>query len=318
MRRDRAALWAMLTLSIILLTIGFARKKSFSMPSIAVVPKGTTHIYWQSVRKGAEKAGEEFGFKILWTGPERETDRERQIQIVEDFIEQRVDGVVLAPCDAKALAPSVERLFSAKIPCVIIDSGIETPKYASFAATDNYQGGALAAKRMGKILGGSGKIVVVKYVPGSGSTTDRENGFIDTIAKEFPDIRIMDAKYGQDTVETALQATEDLLTKNPDLQGLFACNSSTSVGAMQALQSQRRKEVKMIGFDSEAALVKGLKNALIDSLVVQNPFKMGYEGVKSVALARQGKELPRRQDTGVQLITKESLANPDTAALVGE
>ncbi len=308
----------MLALSAVLLAIGFARKKGSSLQSIAVVPKGTTHIYWQSVRKGAEKAGNEFGYKILWTGPERETDRERQIQIVEDFIEQRVAGVVLAPCDAKALAPSVERLFASKIPCVIIDSGIDTPKYVSFAATDNYQGGALAARRMGKILGGAGKIVVVKYVPGSASTTDRENGFIDTLAKEFPDIKITDAKYGQDTVETALQATEDLLTKNPDLNGLFACNSSTSVGAMQAIQSQRRKEVKMIGFDSETALVNGLKDGLIDSLVVQDPAKMGYEGVKSVALARKGKEVQRRQDTGVQLITKDSLSNPETAALVGE
>ena len=278
--------------------------------SIAVIPKGTTHIFWQSVHAGAEAAGKEFGFKIFWNGPERETDRERQIQIIEDFIVQKVSGIVLAPLDKKALIPSVEKLDAIKLPCAIIDSGIDTDKVLTFAATDNFQGGVLAAKRMGEILGGRGKVVVVKYVPGSGSTTERENGFIETIQKEFPGIQIVDAKYGQDTVETALQATEDLLTRNKDLQGLYACNASTSVGALQGLQSQKRSEVKMIGFDAEKALLDGLKAGQIDALVVQNPFKMGYEGVKAVALKLKGEAVAKRIDTGVEVITKARLEEP--------
>jgi ribose transport system substrate-binding protein len=278
--------------------------------SIAVIPKGTTHIYWQSVHAGADAAGKEFGYEILWNGPERETDRERQIQIIEDFIVQKVDGVVLAPLDREALVPSVEKLASLNIPCAIIDSGIKTDKYVCYAATDNYQGGVLAARRMGKILDGKGKVVVIKYVPGSGSTTDRENGFIDTIGKEFTGIQIVDTKYGQDTVETALQATEDLLTKQPDLQGLFACNASTAVGAFQALQSQKRPEVKMVGFDAEKALINGLQAGQIDALVVQNPYKMGYEGVKAVVSKIKGQPVEKKIDTGVEVITKDSLSDP--------
>jgi ribose transport system substrate-binding protein len=283
---------------------------------IAVIPKGTTHIFWQSVHAGAKKAGEEFGYQIQWNGPERETDRERQIQIIEDFIVQKVDGIVLAPLDKQALIPSVEKLASRKIPCAIIDSGIETDKYICFAATDNYQGGAMAARRMGEILQGKGKIVVVKYVPGSGSTTDRENGFIETIQKEFPGIQIVDSKYGQDTVETALQATEDLLTRHPDLQGLYACNASTSVGALQGLQSQKRTTVKMVGFDAEKALVDGLKAGQIDALVVQNPFKMGYEGVKAVVTQIKGQPVPKRIDTGVEIVTKAKLDDPQIKELL--
>ncbi len=278
--------------------------------SIAVIPKGTTHIYWQSVHAGAKAAGDELGYEILWNGPERETDRERQIQIIEDFIVQKVDGIVLAPLDRKALVPSVEKLSSLNLPCAIIDSGIDTDKYICFAATDNYQGGVLAARRMGKILDGKGKVVVIKYVPGSGSTTDRENGFIDTIKKEFTGIQIVDTKYGQDTVETALQATEDLLTKQPDLQGLFACNASTAVGAFQALQSQKRPEVKMVGFDAEKALINGLQAGQIDALVVQNPYKMGYEGVKAVVAKIKGQPVEKKLDTGVEVITKASLEDP--------
>jgi len=284
--------------------------------AIAVIPKGLAHFYWQAVRAGAKSACDEFGYQMYWNGPERETDRERQIQIVEDFMVQKVDGIVLAPLDRKTLVPTLEKLAQAKIPVVIVDSGIDSSNYICFAATDNYQGGVLAARRMGKILDGKGKIAVIKYIQGSGSTTDRENGFIDTIKKEFPGIQIADTKYGQDTVETALAATEDLLTRNQDLQGLFACNVSTAVGAFQALQSQKRTEVKMVGFDAEKALIDGLNAGKIDSLVVQNPFKMGYEGVKAIVMTIKGQPVPKKIDTGVNLITRENQDDPKIKELL--
>ena len=284
---------------------------------IAVIPKGTTHVFWQSIHRGALKAGEETGAEIFWNGPDREGDREKQIQIVEDFITRKVSGIVLAPNDNKALVPIVEKVAASGIPCVIIDSSIETDKYVSFVATDNYQGGVIAARRMGEILEGSGKVILIKYAPGSASTMERENGFSQTIAKEFPGIEIVDSKYGLDTVETSLQATEDLLTKNPQLDGLFACNESTAVGALRALQSSGRVgKIKMVGFDAGVLLLEALRNSDIDSLVVQNPYKMGYEGVKTLVENLQGKEVPKRIDTGVKLITKENIDSPEIQALL--
>ena len=305
-------------IAVVFILIGISRKgQGTDEIKIAVIPKGTTHIYWESVRAGAQKAGDEAGVQIFWNGPKLETDREEQIQIIEDFLIKKVSGVVLAPLDSKALVPSVEKMFDDGIPCVIIDSGIETDKIVSFAATDNYKGGVLAGQRMGEILGGQGKIIVVRYTPNSDSTTQRENGFIDTIKKDFPNIEIVDEQYGMATVETALQATEDMLTKNTELDGLYACNASTAVGAMQALQSQGRDgEVKMVGFDAEDALINGLKSGVIDSLVVQNPFKMGYEGVKAVLAALDGEEVPKRIDTGVELVTIERLEEPEIKELL--
>ena len=318
MKKALPVIIVLVVIAVVFIGIGIANKgERRSQRRIAVIPKGTTHIFWQSVRAGAEKAGAEAGVKIFWNGPEREGDREKQIQIVEDFIVQDVSGIVIAPLDSKALVPSVEKIFARNIPCAIIDSGIDTDKYVSFVATDNYEGGVIAARRMGKILSGKGKIIVVKYAAGSASTTNRENGFMDTIGKEFPGIEIVDTKYGMDTVETALQAAEDLLTKNTELDGLFACNESTSVGALRALQSQGRVEqIKMVGFDAGGLLIAGLKAGLIDSLVVQNPYKMGYEGVKAVIARLDGKEVPRRIDTGVTLITKENLETPQIQALL--
>jgi ribose transport system substrate-binding protein len=255
--------------------------------------------------------------KIFWNGPEREGDREKQIQIVEDFIVRKISGIVLAPNDRKALVPSVEKVFEKNIPCVIIDSQIDTERIVSFVATDNYKGGVIAARRMGEILAGKGNIVVIKYAPGSASTEKREAGFIETIEKEFPEVKIVDTKYGLDTVETALQATEDLLTKNAELDGLYACNESTSVGALRAMQSQGRSgKIKMVGFDAGELLIEGLKSGAIDSLVVQNPYKMGYEGVKAVVARLDGREVPKRLDTGVELVTLKRLEEPEIKALL--
>ena len=299
-------------IAAIFIGIGISRKGSGGdQITIAVIPKGTTHIYWQSVKAGAEAAGKENNVKILWSGPELETDRERQIQIIEDFMVQNVDGIVLAPLDSKAIVPSVEKISNSGIPCVIIDSGVDTENYLCFAATDNYMGGVLAARRMGKILDEKGNVIVVKYQPGSDSTTKRENGFIDTIGKEFPGITIVDAQYGQGTVEMAIQATEDMLTKNKDIDGLYACNASTAVGAMQAIDSQQLSgKIKMVGFDAEDALIKGLEGGTIDALIVQDPFRMGHLGVTTILDKLAGKPVTKLIDTGVELVTLENLQDP--------
>jgi ribose transport system substrate-binding protein len=309
---------ALVAIAAVFIIIGIIRKgSSLDERRIAVIPKGTSSVFWESVRAGAQKAGDEFGYKISWNGPELESDRERQIQIVEDFIALKVAGVVLAPNGSNALVPKVEEMFAKNIPCVIIDSEIDTDKYVSFAATNNYQGGVIAARRMGKILNGKGKVIVTKFMPGSGSTTNRENGFIDTIEKEFPDIEIVDTKYGMATVETALQAAEDLLTKHAELDGLYASNASTSVGSAQALQSQGRADnIKMIGFDAEETLIDKLRSGVVDSLVVQDPYKMGYIGVKTLVDKINGKEVPKVIDTGVELVTLERLEEPKIKALL--
>ena len=193
---------------------------------------------------------------------------------------------------------------------MIVDSGVETERYVTFAATDNYLGGVLAARRMGQILSGKGNLLVLKYAQGSASTIARENGFIETIQKEFPEMKIVDTKYGLDTVETALQAAEDLLTRNQNVKGFFACNESTAVGALQALASQKRSEIKLVGFDSAPALLQALRGGQIDALIVQNPYKMGYEGVKAAVAAVKRQPVSKKMDTGVAVVTRENLDEP--------
>lgn len=294
-----------------------AKPTGTSLRRIAVIPKGTTHDFWKAVHAGAKKAAAETGVEITWNGPNREGDREAQIGIIEDFVARKMDAIVVAPLDANALVPSILKVHEANRPCVIFDSGVNTDKYVSFVATDNYKGGALAARRMAEILHGKGKVIVVQYMAGSDSTTQREQGFIQTIAREAPGIKIVDKKYGMDTVETALQAAEDLLTRNPDIDGIFACNESTTKGTLQALTSQGRAgKVKMVGFDSSAPLLAAVKAGTIDSLVVQNPFMMGYLGVKAAVDKLDGKSVERQIDTGVRLIDKLNLETHEIQQLL--
>jgi ribose transport system substrate-binding protein len=318
----RNILWVILfaVLAVVFVVIGIMRKGAATgSRRIAVIPKETASTFWEAVRQGALKAGQEEQYEILWNGPEIETDRERQIQIVEDCIAQQVAGIVLAPNDKKALVPSVEKIYIKKIPCVIIDSGVETDKYLSFMATDNYKGGVLAAKRLGKILQGKGKAIIVEWTPNAASTYNRVKGFRYTISNEFSDIEIIDSKYpNPPTAEKSRDVTEDMLTKNPVVDGIFACNATTACGALQAIRSPAyaSRGIKMVGFDALTMLVEGVKNGELDSIVIQNPYKMGYDGVKAIIHKLQGENIPKHVDTGVELVTKDNFNEPKIKKLL--
>jgi ribose transport system substrate-binding protein len=284
---------------------------------IAVVPKGQAHIFWQTVHAGAKAAGEKFGATILWNGPALEIEISKQINILEDLINRRVDGIVVAPSDQKALVPVIESAIRRGIPVTIFDSGAQTESYLSFVSTDNYQGGVRAARRMAEVLGQRGKVAVVGVMPGGASTTQRENGFRETLDKEYPGVKVVAFQYGMSDRAKSLAVAEDMLTGHPDLDGIFGPNESSSIGAAQAVKGRGLTgKVKVIGFDSSPSLITDLEEGVIDSLIVQNPFAMGFEGVKTVCEKLDGKVPQRRIDTGVTLVTKGDLTDPKIQQLI--
>jgi ribose transport system substrate-binding protein len=285
---------------------------------LAVIPKGTTHEFWKSVHAGANKAGQELGVEIVWKGPVREDDRDEQIKVVENFIASRIDAIVLAPLDDTALVPPVTEASREGIPVVIIDSDIKWPGRASFVATDNFQGGVVAAKHLGALLHGAGKLIVLRYQEGSASTAERERGFIDTLKSEFPKIELVSTnQYGGATTETAYKTSENLLVKYKQLDGVFCPNESTTFGMLRALQdAQRAGQVKFVGFDSSAKLVEALEKGELSGLVLQNPFRMGELGVRAALDKLDKKPVEPRIDTGVQLVTRERMREPEVKALL--
>lgn len=285
---------------------------------IAVIPKGMTHEFWKSIHAGARQAAEEFGVDVLWKGPQREDDRAQQITVVEDFISRGVDGIVLAPLDDRALMRPVRDAAGENIPVVIIDSALQGQDFISFVSTDNYKGGVLAAKRMGKLLDGKGNIFLIRYQVGSASTTKRENGFRETIVNEFPGISfLVQDQYAGTTTETAYQLAENLLNRFPDVDGIFCPNESSTFGTLRALQEAGKAgKIIFIGFDSSPKLIQGLQDGHIHGLVHQDPVRMGYLGVRQMVLHLQGHPIEKRIDTGVYMITRENMDDPKMESLL--
>jgi len=297
---------------------GSAATAAPGSPVIAVIPKGLTHVFWQSVKKGAEKAGAELGVQIKWDGPQRESDTSGQITVVENAITSKVDGIVLAPLDKAALVNVVKKAKEASIPVAIFDSAIDLPDtdYLSYVATDNKKGGQLAAERMGEILGGKGTVIVVPNQANSASTMDREEGFESRMKEKYPEIKLVRSNYCNSDRATALKVIEDALTANPGAAGVFGSCEPSAVGALQAIKNRNLAgKVKVIGFDITDQLEDAVVAGTLDSLVIQNPEKMGYEGVKAIVDAKAGKTPEKVIDTGVVLMTKDNMETPDVKAV---
>jgi ribose transport system substrate-binding protein len=288
---------------------------SESARTIGVVPKGANHIFWKTVHAGAVKAAREAGYTIEWKAPSLEIDSSRQIEIVESMINRRLAGIALAPVDRRALIGVVERAHREGIPVAIFDSAIDTEKRLSYVATDNREGGRIAARRLAGLLGGKGKVAVIGFMPGSGATMEREEGFIEEL-KKFPAMNMVGLQFGMADRAKAMALTENILAAHADLAGLFADNESSSTGAVQALKARGARQVKLVAFDASEQLVNDLRAGWIDSLVVQNPFKMGYESTRAILEGIAGRQPQAHVDSGVRLVTAGDLAAPDVAELL--
>jgi ribose transport system substrate-binding protein len=278
---------------------------------IAVIPKGTSHVFWQSVHAGATAAGKDFHEEILWDGPPNETDYSRQLEIFDSMLNRHVDGVVVAAADRTTLNASLDRAARENIPVVVFDSGVDSSNYVTFVATNNYAAGQMAARTLAQLLDGKGTVGIVANAPGSASTIDRENGFKDTMAKEFPAVRIAAEQYSMSDAAKGLAVTENILTAHPEVNGLFASAEPGSVGAAQALNARGLAGlVKLVAFDSSEGLVADLNAGVIDALVAQDPFKIGYEGVRAVTEKLDGKSPEKKIDLSATVITKVDLDKP--------
>jgi ribose transport system substrate-binding protein len=292
--------------------------------TIAVIPQGSTHEYWKSIHAGAAKAAQDLAAQgakvnIIWKGPLREDDREQQTQVVEGFISQKVSGIVLAPFDSHALVRPVEEAAAAGIPTLVVDSALETPKIVSFVATDNKQGGALAAGQMGKLLNGKGKVLLLRYQEGVASTRAREDGFVEKLQSTYPGIELISSnQFAGPTRDTAKRASENLLTRYADqIQGVFTPNESSTAGMLLALEDiNKAGKVAFIGFDASDTFLDAMRNKQLQGLVVQNPFRMGDLGVRTMVDHLQGKPVKKRIDTGVTLVTMENMEMPDVQQLL--
>jgi ribose transport system substrate-binding protein len=300
----------------------FAAEKTYT---IAVIPKGTTHEFWKSINAGAFKARQELNAKgikvdVIWKGPLKEDDRDQQIQVVENFMSRRVSGIVLAPLDSQALVKPVASAVQAKVPVVVIDSGLKSDKYLSFVATDNFKGGQIAGDHLGKLLGSKGNVILLRYQVGSASTEEREAGFLDALKSRHPNVKLISSdQYAGPTRESGYQASQNLLNRySREVDGIFCPCEPPTIAMAKALRDIGKAggKVIMVGFDAGSQSVLDLKNGDVQGLVVQNPVLMGYLGVMTMMNHLQGQKVEKRIDTGVYLVTRENMEQPEIKDLL--
>lgn len=307
---------AMMGLSAVALAAGMLGVSPASAQdvTIPIIVKDTTSFYWQIVLAGARAAGKDLGVNVPELGAQAETDINGQISILENAVAGKPAAVVIAPTEKSALgAPITEAAKS--VPIIGIDSSADSTAFTSFLTTDNVQGGRIAAQGLVAAVKAAtgkeeGEVALITSVPNAGSLEERKQGFIEELAK-YPGIKLVADKYADGQAATGLNITTDLLTANPNLVGIFASNLIMAQGAGQALaENGVADKVSLIGFDSDEKLVGFLKDGTIDGLVVQDPYRMGYDGIKTALAASKGEKVEAFVDTGANLITT---ANMDEA-----
>ncbi len=291
--------------------------------TVAVIPKGTSHAFWQSIHAGAEKAAQELGITVAWRGPLREDDRDSQVSEVENATARGVNGIALAPLDDSALVGPVTSAMKRGIPVVIFDSGLKGEDYVSFVATDNNVGGRLAGEHMAKLLNGKGRIILLRYAEGHDSTTRREEGFLEAVKAHPGLVLVSGNQFAGADVEAAYKKSETILStlKAPDgslaVDGIFTPNESSTFALLRVLQDNGwAGKVRFIGFDASPNLVQGLRSKQIDGLVLQDPVNMGYLAVKTLIGHIRGEKVQRRIDTGVRLVTSDQMDTPEMKELL--
>jgi ribose transport system substrate-binding protein len=320
--------------ALTLAAIGLACAAGLSQPSgkddkakpagppitIAVIPKGTTHVFWKSVEQGAKQAGKDLGVTVNWKGPLQENDRAQQIEIVQQFTSQGVNGIVLAPLDHAALVGPVKAAADKKIPVVIFDSALDGSAgkdFVSFVATDSEKAGRLGGEHLAKLMDNKGDAVLLRYMVGSASTDSREAGFLAAV-KDHKDMKVtVDNRYAGPTSGEAKTAALNMIDQIKAAGGVFCPNESSTYGMLLALRQAKlvggaegSKKIKFVGFDASPPLIEALRKGEIDALVVQDPRNMGYKAVESLVKHIRGEKVEPRVDTGAVLVTKENLDTP--------
>jgi ribose transport system substrate-binding protein len=282
---------------------------------IAVIVKTVNSNYWQNVQKGAKTAvGEARGYTMTFQGPAAESAIADEVNMVENAVNRKVAGIVLAPSDPDALVPAIKKAWEAHIPVVLIDSSLSDAGkqyYQSFLSTDNEKAGEMCAKALIDRVGQNGKIAIMSYVPGAGSEIGRVGGFRKYI-EAHSKLQIVGPYYSQSQMATALNQTTDVLSANPDLRGIFGANEPTAVGMGRALkQTGKADKLVAVGFDGNQDLQDFVRGGTIQAIAVQGSYQMGYKGIQTVVNVIEHKPVPKQVDTGVVLVDKQNLDSQD-------
>jgi len=288
--------------------------------TIAVIVKATTSEYWQWVFKGAEDAGKQLGIKVDKLGTPKD-DAAGQIAVLESAAGSKPAAIVISPTIFEALGDPIAAVTDSGVPVIVIDSGAKTDKYASFLTTNNEAGGKAAADAMAACIKertgkAAGKVGYITAMAGHESLDSRDKGFVEGV-KAYPDLKLVGNRVANNEEAEGMSLTADMITKDPDLVGIFADNAQMGTGAGASISEQKLgSKLCLVAFDSDAGEVEHLKDGSIYALIIQDPYMMGFGGVWYGYAAAHGARLPKDVDTGVGTVTKANMDDPKLAGLL--
>ncbi len=296
---------------------GLVPEAAAQTKTLAWIPKSTNSTFWLAVKRGAEKAGGELDYEILYVGVQDQTNIAGQVNLVHDMVVRRIDGILIAATDAKALAPAVEKAIDSGVPVITLDSGVDSDAPYAYIATDNIGAARLAAETLAKLIGGKGKVGDIGITAGSQTGREREDGFLAGM-KAFPDIEVLPVQYSACDPAKSLNVATDMYTGNPDIAGYFGACDGGGTGAGQLVKQKGLKgKVHVVAFDSSPEELQLFKDGYIDALILQDPFQMGYRGVYAMEKVLKGeKVVPKKVEIPAQVVTKENFNDPKIQELL--
>lgn len=280
--------------------------------TIYLVSKGFQHRFWQAVKEGAEKAGQEYGYKVEFVGPPSEKDVTIQLDQLETALATKPAAIGLAALDTAAASDALKKIADAKIPLIAFDSGVDSDAPLTTVQTDNKAAAAEAAKHMAELVGNKGTVGLVCHDVTSQTGKQRCEGFQEYIKANAPDIKLLEPLVAG-SVDEATNAAKSLINSNADIAGIYGTNEASATGAVQAAIEVNKADLKVVGFDSGKIQIDAIKAGKQSGAVTQAPVKMGYETVVAAVKAINGQELPKIIDSGFQWYDKSNIDSPEIA-----
>ena len=282
-----------------------------AQPTIPIIVKDTTDYYWRVVLAGARKAGKDLNVNVPELGAQSEADVNAEISTLSDAVLLKPAAVVIAPSQPQAVGKAIDDAAK-RVKVIGVDSPADTKAFASQLMTDNAAAGRIAADALGDAIkekyGKAEGDVALVASAASGATEQRAKGFKDEIAAKYPGLKLTAEKVGDGQSATAAKAVSDLIGANTNLRGVFSSGAIATAGVGQALADAKKSDaIKAIGFGSDPTIVKLLQDGTLSGVVVEDPFRMGYDGIKTALAVSKGEQVPATIDTGAELVTKANM-----------
>ncbi|HRM74848.1 MAG TPA: ABC transporter substrate-binding protein [Paracoccus sp. (in: a-proteobacteria)] len=285
---------------------------------VPLISKGFQHQFWQAVKAGADKAGEELGVTVTFEGPDNESQVDKQMDMLAAALANKPAAIGFAALDSQAAIPLLRQAQEAGIPIIAFDSGVDSDIPLATAATDNVAAAALAADKLAELIGGAGKVAVVAHDQTSRTGVDRRDGFVNRMKEAHPQIEVVAIEYGGGDHLKSTEITKAMLAANPDLKGIFGTNEGSAIGVVNGVRELGSTGITIVGYDSGKAQTDAIRDGLMAGAITQNPVGIGYETVKAAVAAAKGETVPANIDTGFFWYDKSNIDAPEIAAVLYE